>query len=132
MCRRMPLLLMMGLLVAAVVIVHHLRQHRTQLTARVVEASDRPDAAIALRTLTHSPTPEKSWVTEGDQSNAETRLLVGRTRKPGVTEDEALRDARHDVESRVRAVVADAMHPSRLDAEYHAQRIPKDVSGGRF
>lgn len=134
MCRRMPLLLMMGLVVMGVMMIHHIRRSRPVVTAsRIEDVDPGPDAAATLREMTHAATPEKSWVREGgDQSDADAKLIVGRTRKPAVNEKEALHEARQDVEGRVLAAVDDAIHPSPLDEKVLRRRVASDVAAGRF
>lgn len=135
MCRRMPLLCMIGIVVGAVAVIHHLRADRAResMQAATVEpTSTQRDAATTLREMTHAPTPEKSWVIDGDQIDAETHLIVGHTRKPAVNESEALRDARRDVENRVLTAVNGAMHPNRVDLAMLRDRVVHDVSTGRF
>src|SRR5665213_446034 len=124
MCRRMPLLLMIGLVVAGGMMIHYIRRSRSVVSVtRIADFNAGPDAAATLRAMTHAPTPEKSWVTGGDQSDFDTRLIVGRTRKPAVSEQEALHEARQDAGSRVLAAVDDAIHPSRLDASVLRDRV---------
>ena len=140
MCRRMPLFCLIGLVVAGVIIIHHVRAHHVMSIVRVDRIADirddvrgsTPDAAATLREMTHAPTPEKSWVTAGDQSDFETRLIVGHTRKPAVSEQEALREARKDVENRVAAAVYDAVRPNRFDSHVLRVRVASDVAAGRF
>ena len=133
MCRRMPMLWMIGLIVVGVILIHRARRARSiERVVHTEQIHEGLDTAATLRGMTHSPTPEKSWVTEGDQSDATTRLIVGRTHKPAVNEKEALHDARRDVQSRVLSAFDDAIHPSHLDSNALRDRVAADVSTGRF
>jgi hypothetical protein len=129
---------MIGIVVLAVVVIHHLRTGNSRRIARVASIDNidpipkTHDAAITLREMTHAPTPEKSWVTEGDQSDGDMKLIVGHTPKPAVTEAEALREARKDVENRVAATVSDALRPDSFDSHVLRVRIAADVAAGRF
>lgn len=138
MCRRMPMLCMMGLVIGGVVIIHHVRAGNSRRIPRVARFENiepipsTHDAAVTLREMTHAPTPEKSWVTGGDQSDFDTRLIVGHTRKPAVNEAEALREARKDVENRVAATIGEALRPDSFDSHVLRVRIAADVAAGRF
>jgi hypothetical protein len=129
MCRRIPCLLIVAIVVAVVVTLHHARQSHT---TRTVAVDMQRDPAVALRQMTHTSAPDKQWITAGDQSDFHTRLLVGRSRKPATSEQEALRDARRDVESRVLAVVDNQIVARREDRGFLAERVASDVFAGRF
>jgi len=129
MCRRIPCLLIAAIVVAVVVTLHHARQART-MRAAVVDMQR--DPAVALRQMSHASTPDKQWITDGDQSDFGTRLIVGHSRKPATSEQEALRDARGDVEPRVLAIVDDQIGARREDRGFLAERVASDVRAGRF
>jgi hypothetical protein len=129
MCRRMPFLCVLAVVVAAVVFIHHARQLKIDgVAATPLER----DPAIALREMSHASTPDKRWLTDDDQADGDTRLIVGHSRKPATSEQEALRDARRDVQSHVHEIVNDEIGSARLNHAYLAARVSTDVMTGRF
>jgi hypothetical protein len=71
-------------------------------------------------------------VSEGDQSTRDTRFIVGRTRKPAVTEIEAMQEARLDTIVRVVDAIENVMKPNRSDEKVLVDRVTADVLAGRF